>query len=299
MSYPIRFPIGSPAPLASVHHPTPTTWELEMHHGLDNRINHEFIDKVLLKALDHVEKDWRSSTTEVGAPGALIIVGTKSQQKFFSNGLDFEGRSGTMDSSPVCTVLLAFRHICSPLGTRLLRPVDEATYRFPNMFSVPIIAAINGHCFAAAFALALTCDYRVMTSGKAWCCMTEVELGASLPPSVAAVVNYRLPNARIARDATLDAHRFTPQELHALGVIDVLADGGTDGVLREAHKLAEAKAARAKTGVYGLMRTDMLKAVFNAAKLDERRAMACGCGGPRSRTTVAARLSIIYACTIK
>jgi enoyl-CoA hydratase/carnithine racemase len=99
----------------------------------------------------------------------------------------------------------------------------------------------------------------------------QVELGASLPPSVAAVVNYRLPNAKIARDATLDAHRFTPQELHALGVVDVLADGGTDGVLREAHKLAEAKAARAKTGVYGLMRTDMLKVVFNAAKLDERR----------------------------
>jgi len=141
------------------------------------------------------------------------------------------------------------------------------------MFSVPVIAAINGHCFAGAFVLALTCDYRVMTSGRAWCCMNELEFGAPMPTSMAAVLNYKLPTARIARDATLDAHRFTPQELHALGVVDVLAEGGTDGVLREAHKLAEAKAARAKTGVYGLMRTDMMKAVFNAAKLDERRIM--------------------------
>jgi enoyl-CoA hydratase/carnithine racemase len=42
---------------------------------------------------------------------------------------------------------------------------------------VPTIAAINGHCFAGAFILALTCDYRVMTDGSkrnAWLCMNEV-----------------------------------------------------------------------------------------------------------------------------
>lgn len=43
--------------------------------------------------------------------------------------------------------------------------------------SVPTIAAINGHCFAAAMMLALCCDYRVMTDGSkrsAWMCMNEV-----------------------------------------------------------------------------------------------------------------------------
>ena len=42
---------------------------------------------------------------------------------------------------------------------------------------VPTIAAINGHCFAGGFMLALTCDYRVMTDGssrRAWLCMNEV-----------------------------------------------------------------------------------------------------------------------------
>ena len=62
-----------------------------MHHGVDNRLNHEVMEKVFLKGLDLVEKDWRSSTTEDGAPGALIIVGKKSQQKFFSNGTIYPG----------------------------------------------------------------------------------------------------------------------------------------------------------------------------------------------------------------
>ncbi|KAF9513432.1 hypothetical protein BS47DRAFT_967840 [Hydnum rufescens UP504] len=157
MSYPIRLPIGSPAPLGSVHHPTPTTWELEMHYGVDNRINHDLIDKVFLKALDLVEKDWRWSTTEVGAPGALIIVGKKSQQKFFSNGLDYE----RISEDP--------GFFANYFDVLIRRLID---------FPMPIIAAINGHCFAAGFVLALACDYRVMTSGRAWCCLNELEVGA-------------------------------------------------------------------------------------------------------------------------
>ena len=86
MSYPIKLPLFSPAPLATLRHPNPVIWELELHNGVDSRLNREFIEDAVMKALDLVEKDWRSSTTEDGAPGALIIVGKKTQQKFFSNG---------------------------------------------------------------------------------------------------------------------------------------------------------------------------------------------------------------------
>lgn len=55
-----------------------------MHNGPDNRLTDEFILACLLKALDLVEKDWRQTPS---APGAIVISGSKKQQKFFSNGM--------------------------------------------------------------------------------------------------------------------------------------------------------------------------------------------------------------------
>ena len=46
-----------------------------------------------------------------------------------------------------------------------------------NLYQVPTIAAINGHCYAGGLMLSLVCDYRVMTDGStrnAWLCMNEV-----------------------------------------------------------------------------------------------------------------------------
>lgn len=51
---------------------------------------------------------------------------------------------------------------------------------------VPIVAAINGHCFAGGMMFALCCDYRVMTDGEkrnAWMCMNEVRAHQTLPHS--------------------------------------------------------------------------------------------------------------------
>ena len=51
------------------------------------------VDKGLKPALDAVEKDWREQWRNAkknkdknGGKGALIIVGKKDQDKFFSNG---------------------------------------------------------------------------------------------------------------------------------------------------------------------------------------------------------------------
>jgi enoyl-CoA hydratase/carnithine racemase len=48
---------------------------------------------------------------------------------------------------------------------------------FIYFVTVPTIAAINGHAFAAGMMLSLAGDYRVMTDGsmrRAWMCMNEV-----------------------------------------------------------------------------------------------------------------------------
>jgi hypothetical protein len=69
-------------------------WVIELHNGPDNRLTHDLINKGLKPALDIIEREWRAqraggSKTGDSAKGALIIVGSKNQDKFFSNGLFF------------------------------------------------------------------------------------------------------------------------------------------------------------------------------------------------------------------
>lgn len=68
-------------------------WIIELHNGQDNRLTVDLVDNGLKPALDVVEKHWREqwrsaqkSKDKQGGKGALIIVGRKDQDKFFSNG---------------------------------------------------------------------------------------------------------------------------------------------------------------------------------------------------------------------
>lgn len=70
-----------------------TLWVIELHNGDDSRLTHEFISRAFMPALDAVERHWRKNWREAmktkekeGGRGALVIVGNRKQQKFFSNG---------------------------------------------------------------------------------------------------------------------------------------------------------------------------------------------------------------------
>jgi len=71
----------------------PSLWIIELHNGFDNRLTADLIHKGIMPALDIVEREWRerqraalkSKVLEEGK-GALIIVGKRDQDKFFSNG---------------------------------------------------------------------------------------------------------------------------------------------------------------------------------------------------------------------
>ena len=69
-------------------------WVIELHNGQDARLTVELVDQGLRPALDAVEKHWRQqwraaqkTKDKKGGEGALIIVGRRDQDKFFSNGL--------------------------------------------------------------------------------------------------------------------------------------------------------------------------------------------------------------------
>lgn len=71
----------------------PHLWVIELHNGQDSRLTTTLINKGLRPALDAVEKHWRGRWRKAwdagdkeGGKGALIIVGRRDQDKFFSNG---------------------------------------------------------------------------------------------------------------------------------------------------------------------------------------------------------------------
>ncbi|KAN0092839.1 ClpP/crotonase-like domain containing protein [Tylopilus felleus] len=259
---PFDFPLSLPTsqPLVTVTYPQDGLWIIELHNGEDSRLTARLIDDALRPALDVVEKHWTSNTltalasqhpdpTESNAgEGALIIVGKRDQDKFFSNGFLYEG----VKNNPGF-----FTDTANPLIARLLT------------FPIPTIAAINGHCFAAGFMLALCCDYRVMTDGsrrRAWLCMNEIHFGAPWPLSFAAILNAKVSDPALRRRIALEGHRFTPTEAHATGIVDCLAkcsgtslELGTEVVLKEATRLAKEVSALPTQGVWGSIKTFLYK----------------------------------------
>lgn len=74
-----------------------------------------------------------------------------------------------------------------------------------------------------------------------------------MPYSFAAVLDYKLPTTKLVREVSMDARRFTAQELYDLGTIDVLAEDGA-GVFKAARQLALERADLARTGFWGLIK---------------------------------------------
>lgn len=79
-------------------------WIIELHNGDDSRLTKKMIDDALRPALDIVEEHWNENRHLVSAPqqdtphgeGALIIVGKRDQDKFFSNGFEYESVKGNL-----------------------------------------------------------------------------------------------------------------------------------------------------------------------------------------------------------
>ncbi|KAG8740656.1 hypothetical protein FRC10_004066 [Ceratobasidium sp. 414] len=148
--------------------------------------------------------------------------------------------------------------------------------------NVPTVAALNGHTFAAGYLLALACDYRVMTSGKAWASFNEVHFGAPFPPAFAALIRVKLGHAHptLMRRTVLEGHRFTPPELLTAGAVDAIVDGKLEyipglylKVLERACAIATTMGANARGGAWGLIKKGIYKEALDACRDDSRQVM--------------------------
>ena len=164
-------------------------------------------------ALDEIE----------AAEGAKAVV-TTGAGKFYSNGLDLDFMAANPDASEANLVDV------HALFARVLA------------FPAPIVAAVQGHAFAAGAMLALAHDQIVMRSDRGFFCLPEVDLGIPFTPGMNALIRARLPIAT-AHEAMTTARRYGGEDARSAGI--VAATAGEGEVLDAAVALAEALAPKA------------------------------------------------------
>jgi len=164
-------------------------------------------------ALDEIE----------AAEGAKAVV-TAGAGKFYSNGLDLDFMAANPDASEANLVDV------HALFARVLA------------FPAPIVAAVQGHAFAAGAMLALAHDQIVMRSDRGFFCLPEVDLGIPFTPGMNALIRARLPIAT-AHEAMTTARRYGGEDARSAGI--VAATAGEGEVLDAAVALAEALAPKA------------------------------------------------------
>lgn len=164
-------------------------------------------------ALDEVE----------AADGPRAVV-TTGMGKFYSNGLDLDYMAANPDSAEAN---LADVH------TLLARVLS---------FPAPIIAAVQGHAFAAGAMLALAHDMIAMRADRGYFCLPEVDLGIPFTPGMNALIRSRLPIA-VAHEAMTTARRYGGEDAHDLGIAAAIAGEGE--ILDVAVARAEERAAKA------------------------------------------------------
>jgi enoyl-CoA hydratase/carnithine racemase len=82
----------------------------------------------------------------------------------------------------------------------------------------------------------------------------QVHFGAPLPHSFHEMLRCKSPDQQTLRKIALEGHRFTPSELLASGLVDIVVEGGSEAVLARASELAEQWSVNACTGVWGLIK---------------------------------------------
>ncbi len=180
--------------------------------SVTNPINLEFIKKLYLE-LEKLERD----------PNVGGIVLTSGNDKFFSIGFDIP----ELISQNEAEFTVFYRNInntCLKL------------YTIPK----PTIAAVSGHAVAGGCVIALCCDFRFISDGRAKMGLNEIKLGVPVPYPVDCILRD-LTGTRIARDIMETGDFFDPRTSHELGIVDkiVPADELINASVEKINNIAE------------------------------------------------------------
>lgn len=171
--------------------------------------------------------DWVGSVTELldeaaaaDAPRAVVL---SASGKVWSNGLDLEWIGAHVDQ---------LEDFVATVHELLAR-----TLVFPGI----VVAAIQGHCFAAGAMLALAADQRVMRADRGFFCLPEADINIPFTPGMSALIQAKL-SAPAAHEAMTTGRRFGGADAAALQLVDEAV--AEDEVLPRAIERAAAHAGK-------------------------------------------------------
>ncbi|XP_071715349.1 enoyl-CoA delta isomerase 2, peroxisomal-like [Rutidosis leptorrhynchoides] len=147
----------------------------------------------------------RSSLSEIkseSAPGSVLI--TLANGKYFSNG--FDAKSNDHEVSSI---------------DRLLEMVNLFKQLITDFISLPMptIACVTGHAAAAGLILTISHDYVLMRRDRGVLCMSEIDLGLTLPEYFVAMIRSKFGKPEAIRDVVLRGVKVNGDEAVSMGLV--------------------------------------------------------------------------------
>jgi len=104
------------------------------------------------------------------------------------------------------------------------------------LFPKPVIGAINGYATAGGCILALTCDFRIMVTGKAKITLNELNIGAAIFAGCVGMLKAAV-GERNAEKVLLTGAMYTAEDAQRIGLVDSVTSEET--LMAEAKEIAE------------------------------------------------------------
>jgi enoyl-CoA hydratase len=168
---------------------------ITLNRGPTNPLNGEF-GQELFRAFSEAEQ----------MEDVSVVVITSALEKAFIAGADIKEMAAQDEAE-------------AEKFSKLLQGANNILNRMEKV----VIAAINGHALGGGCELAMACDYRLMTSGKAFIGLPEAGLGI-IPGAGGTQRLPRLVGLTKALDILLNGRTMSPQDALAIGLVDKLID---------------------------------------------------------------------------
>jgi enoyl-CoA hydratase/carnithine racemase len=184
--------------------------------------------------------------TAIQDEAVTAIILTSTDEKNWSQGIDLEWMMGLMGENDTATVIEFMFAMDKVFRTLLTCPV-------------PVIAAINGHCFANGAIMAAACDFRFMRSDRGYYCLPEVDINIQFAPAMTALFFHKYSKPVVNR-LLLTGKRMTAPELEENNIIEK-ACSDTAETMEQAMTFAKMMQKRRDT--YGKMKLQMNQTVID------------------------------------